>query len=58
MAQQVVYVVQGQGVPTGGTLYIYDTTIDALEYNPNNIYNPGEVANLVGNFYDVKIVDF
>jgi len=29
-----------------------------LEYNPNNIYNPGEVANLVGNFYDVKIVDF
>jgi len=59
IAQQVVYVVQGRGVADqGGTLYIYDTTIDALEYNPNNTNSPGEIFGLVGNFVDVKTVDF
>lgn len=48
----VVYVVQG------GSLLIYDVTIDALEYNPNNPDNPGEIFGLVGNFIDVKTVDF
>jgi len=56
--RSVVYVVQGQGVPTGGTLYIYDATTDALENNPNDTNNPGQVGNLVGNFVDVKTVDF
>jgi len=50
--RQVVYVVQG------GSLYIYDATTDALEYNPNNPLNPGEVNGLVGYFIDVKTVDF
>jgi hypothetical protein len=59
LAQQVVYVVQGQGVANqGGTLYIYDTTIDALEYNPNDINNPGQIFGLVGDLVDVKTVDF
>ncbi len=52
MAQDVVYVVQG------GSLSIYDTTIDALEYNPNNSKNPGQIFGLVGQFIDVKTVDF
>jgi hypothetical protein len=52
MAQEVVYVVQG------GSLSIYDTTIDALEYNPNNSKNPGQISSLIGNFIDVKTVDF
>ena len=52
MAQEAVYVVQG------GSLNIYDATIDALEYNPNNTNNPGEVNGLVGDFVDVKLVDF
>ncbi len=52
MAQQVVYVVQG------GSLSIYDTMIDALEYNPNNSKNPGQISSLIGNFIDVKTVDF
>lgn len=55
--REVVYVVQGQNVQ-GGTLYIYDDTIDALEYNPNDPYNPGQVFGLVGDFVDVKTVDF
>jgi len=55
--RDVVYVVQGQSIQ-GGTLYIYDTTIDALEYNPNNPNNPGQVFGLIGNFIDVKTVDF
>ena len=50
--RQVVYVVQG------GSLWIYDATIDALEYNPSNPLNPGEVNGLVGYFIDVKTVDF
>jgi len=50
--RQVVYVVQG------GSLYIYNATTDALEYNPNNPNNPGEVNGLIGYFIDVKIVDF
>jgi hypothetical protein len=52
LAQQVIYVVQG------GSLNIYDLTIDALEYNPNNPNNPGKISNLVGQFIDVKTVDF
>lgn len=59
LPQQVVYVVQGQGVADeGGALYIYDCTIDALEYNPNDQYNPGQIFGLVGDFYDVVTVDF
>ena len=57
MPQYVVYVIQGQGVPQGGSLFIYDTTIDALENNPNNTNNPGQIFGLVGNFVDVKTVD-
>ena len=59
LPQQVVYVIQGQGVADqGGTLYVYDCTIDALEYNPNDQYNPGQIFGLVGDFYDVVTVDF
>lgn len=47
----VVYVVQN------GALGIYDTTTDALEHNPNDPNNPGQIANLVGQFVDVKTVD-
>jgi hypothetical protein len=50
--RQVVYVVQG------GSLSIYDATIDALEYNPNNSNNPGQILGLVGQFIDVITVDF
>jgi hypothetical protein len=50
--RQVVYVVQG------GSLDIYDDTIDALEYNPNNPDNPGQIFGIIGNFIDVKTVDF
>jgi len=50
--RQVVYLVQG------GSLYIYDATSDALEYNPSNPNNPGEVNGLIGYFIDIKIVDF
>ena len=52
VAQEVVYVVQG------GSLRIYDATIDALEYNPNNSNNPGQILGLVGQFIDVITVDF
>jgi hypothetical protein len=45
-------------VVQGGSLYIYNATTDALEYNPNNPNNPGEVNGLIGYFIDVKIVDF
>jgi len=55
--RQVVYVVQGWSVQ-GGTLYIYDATFDALEFNPNDPNNPGQIFGLVGNFFDVKTVDF
>jgi hypothetical protein len=54
--RQVVYVVQGQNVQ-GGTLYIYDDTIDALYYNKNDENNLGQISGLVGNFYDVVTVD-
>jgi hypothetical protein len=50
--QEVVYLVQG------GSLNIYDVTTDALEYNPNNPEQPGEVRGLVGYFMDVKTVDY
>ena len=48
----VVYVVQG------GSLLIYDVTIDALSFNPNDPDNPGEIFGLIGDFIDVKTVDF
>lgn len=48
----VVYVVQG------GSLSIYDATTDALEFNPNDPNNPGQVFGLIGQFVDVKTVDF
>jgi hypothetical protein len=54
----VVYVVQGQGVPLGGSLFIYDATTDALENNPNDPNNPGHINGLVGDFFDVKTIDF
>ncbi len=50
--RNVVYVVQNFA------LNIYDDTIDALEYNPNDPNNPGQVTNLIGQFVDVKTVDF
>ncbi len=55
--RDVVYVVQGQNVQ-GGSLYIYDATTDALEYNPNDPNNPGQIFGLVGQFIDVKTPDF
>ena len=48
----VVYVVQG------GALAIYDTATDALENNPNDPNNPGRITNLIGQFVDVKTIDF
>jgi hypothetical protein len=48
----VVYVCQG------GSLYIYDVTKDVLENNPNDPNNPGQINGLVGQFIDVKTVDF
>jgi hypothetical protein len=50
--RSVVYVVQN------GALEIYDTTTDALKFNPNNPNDPGHITNLVGQFVDVKTVDF
>jgi hypothetical protein len=55
--RQVVYLIQGAGVQ-GGTLYIYDALTDALFDNPHNPNNPGQVFGLVGQFVDVKTVDF
>ena len=48
----VVYVVQNF------SLNVYDATIDALEYNPNDPNNPGQINNMIGQFIDVKTVDF
>ncbi len=48
----VVYVIQG------GALRIYDTTTDALEFNPNNPNNPGQIFGFIGEFSDVKTIDF
>jgi hypothetical protein len=50
--RSVVYVVQN------GALRIYDTTTDALAHNPNNPNDPGQIINLVGQFVDVKTIDF
>jgi len=50
--REVVYLIQGQNVQ-GGTLYIYDTTTDAVDKVEEQRLN-----NLVGNFVDVKTVDF
>ena len=48
----VVYVVQG------GSLNIYDTATDALEFNPHDPNQPGQIFGLVGQFIDVKTIDF
>ena len=48
----VVYVVQN------GALTIYDATTDGLAPNPHNPSDPGQIVNLVGDFYDVKTIDF
>lgn len=48
----VVYVVQG------GALNIYDATTDALEFNPNDPNNPGQINGIIGQFVDVKTIDF
>jgi hypothetical protein len=48
----VVYLIQG------GTLDIYDTTIDALQYNKYDPSEPGRITNLVGQFVDVVSPDF
>ncbi|MFZ0481605.1 MAG: hypothetical protein WAL71_20865 [Terriglobales bacterium] len=62
--RSVVYVVQGYPTP-GGSLYIYCTiidnnyscpTTDALQTAPSN--EPSYAPLMVGNFYDVKTVDF
>jgi hypothetical protein len=50
--RDVVYLVQGQNVQ-GGTLYIYDTTTDAVDATEEK-----KINNLVGDFVDVKTVDF
>jgi hypothetical protein len=48
----VVYVVQGS------TVTVYDAAKDALAIISNNPGDPGHFPNLVGNFVDVKTVDF
>jgi len=50
--RNVVYLIQG------GSLNIYSTATDALEYNPNDPNNPGEVFGLVGQLIDVKTIDY
>ena len=63
-SRDVVYVVQGYPTP-GGSLYIYCTvadanincpTADALQLAPGN--QPSYAPLIVGNFFDVKTVDF
>jgi hypothetical protein len=48
----VVYVTQG------GVLNIYDTAFDGLSNNPNDSGHPGQIFGLVGDFVDVKVIDF
>jgi plasmid stabilization system protein ParE len=48
----VAYVIQG------ASLYIYDTTTDALLYNSSNPNDSGRIINLVGDFVDVITPDF
>jgi hypothetical protein len=43
----VVYVVQG------GTLYVYDTTTDAVD-----AVEEQKLSNLIGDFVDIKTIDF
>jgi hypothetical protein len=47
----VVYVVQN------GALGIYDTTKDKLQVSPNNSQNNNGQVNIVGQLFDVKLVD-
>jgi hypothetical protein len=48
----VVYVVKQP------TLWVYDTLTDALQVIPTNSSNPGQIFGLVGDFVDVKVIDF
>jgi hypothetical protein len=50
--RSVVYVTQG------GVLNIYDTAFDGLSNNPNDSGHPGQIFGLVGDFVDVKVIDF
>jgi hypothetical protein len=50
--RDVVYVVQGQNVQ-GGTLYVYDTKTDAVD-----AVEEQKLSNLIGDFVDVKTIDF
>jgi hypothetical protein len=50
--RDVVYVVQG------GSLLIYNVLTDALFDNPHDSNDPGEILGMVGQFVDVKTVDF
>lgn len=50
--RSVVYVVQG------GSLWVYETLTDGLQEITNNPNNPGQIFGLVGDFVDVKLVDF
>jgi hypothetical protein len=50
--RSVVYVVQGKNVQ-GGTLYVYDTKTDAVD-----AVEEQKLSNLIGDFVDVKTIDF
>jgi hypothetical protein len=49
--RSVVYVVQN------GALGTYDTTTDKLQVSPNNSQNNNGQVNIVGQLFDVKLVD-
>ncbi len=48
----IAYVIQG------GSLYIYDTTTDALLYDASNPSDSGKIINLIGDFVDIITPDF
>jgi hypothetical protein len=50
--RDVVYVVQGGNVQ-GGTLYVYDTKTDAVD-----AVEEQKLSNLIGDFVDIKTIDF
>ena len=50
--RSVVYVVQQP------VLWVYDTFTDGLQNIPTNPNNPGLIFGLVGDFVDVKVIDF
>jgi len=49
--RQVVYVIQN------GSLAIYDTTTDKLQVSPNNGLNNSGQVDIVGQPFDLKLVD-